>query len=191
MLTWEGSWPNSLVRRPPWLQACSVKNKQSCKFQVSLLRLVQKQRIKSKIAEKQVSWKLKTFCFSGVSKLGFPNLGSRPDIENPAFQSSCSNPNWYWKPEKNPFQTWKGQFLVYFNRANMQRSGKSKGPAWQHLWLSKNIVSQPLFREGGITLGTSINIIIVVFLTFKSCGWRGTRWTRGSRHTGGFLEFDM
>ena len=27
MLTWEGSWPNSLVRRPPWLQACSVKNK--------------------------------------------------------------------------------------------------------------------------------------------------------------------
>ena len=29
MLTWEGSWPNSLVRRPPWLQACSVKNKQT------------------------------------------------------------------------------------------------------------------------------------------------------------------
>ena len=28
MLTWEGSWPNSLVRRPPWLHACSVKNKQ-------------------------------------------------------------------------------------------------------------------------------------------------------------------
>ena len=28
MLTWEGSLPNSLVRRPPWLQACSVKNKQ-------------------------------------------------------------------------------------------------------------------------------------------------------------------
>ena len=27
MLTWEGSWPNSLVRRPLWLQACSVKNK--------------------------------------------------------------------------------------------------------------------------------------------------------------------
>ena len=31
MLTWEGSWPNSLVRRPPWLQACSVKNKQTRK----------------------------------------------------------------------------------------------------------------------------------------------------------------
>ena len=30
MLTWEGSWPNSLVRRPPWLQACSVKNKTTC-----------------------------------------------------------------------------------------------------------------------------------------------------------------
>ena len=29
MLTWEGSWPNSLARRPPWLQACSVKNKQT------------------------------------------------------------------------------------------------------------------------------------------------------------------
>ena len=29
MLTWEGSWPNSFVRRPPWLQACSVKNKQN------------------------------------------------------------------------------------------------------------------------------------------------------------------
>ena len=29
MLTWEGSWPNSLVRRPPWLHACSVKNKQT------------------------------------------------------------------------------------------------------------------------------------------------------------------
>ena len=29
MLTWEGSWPNSLVRRPPWLQACSVKNKEN------------------------------------------------------------------------------------------------------------------------------------------------------------------
>ena len=29
MLTWEGSWPNSLVRRPPWLQACSVKNKKT------------------------------------------------------------------------------------------------------------------------------------------------------------------
>ena len=38
----------------------------SCKFQASLLRLVQKQRIKSKIADKQVSWKLKTICFSGV-----------------------------------------------------------------------------------------------------------------------------
>ena len=32
MLTWEGSWPNSLVRRPPWLQACSVKNKQNVWF---------------------------------------------------------------------------------------------------------------------------------------------------------------
>ena len=31
MLIWEGSWPNSLVRRPPWLQACSVKNKQTNK----------------------------------------------------------------------------------------------------------------------------------------------------------------
>ena len=31
MLTWEGSWPNSLVRRPPWLQVCSVKNKQTNK----------------------------------------------------------------------------------------------------------------------------------------------------------------
>ena len=28
-----------------------------------------------------------------MSKLGFPNLGSRPDIENPAFQNSCFNPN--------------------------------------------------------------------------------------------------
>ena len=27
MLTWEGSWPNSLVWRPPWLHTCSVKNK--------------------------------------------------------------------------------------------------------------------------------------------------------------------
>ena len=32
MLTWEGSWPNSLVRRPPWLQACSVKNKTNKHF---------------------------------------------------------------------------------------------------------------------------------------------------------------
>ena len=27
MLTREGSWPNSLVRTPPWLHTCSVKNK--------------------------------------------------------------------------------------------------------------------------------------------------------------------
>ena len=88
-----------------WWESKSNNWEISCKFQVSLLRLVQKQRIKSKIAEKQVSWKLKTFCFSGVSKLGFPNLGSRPDIENPAFQNLCSNPNWYWNPPKNPFQS--------------------------------------------------------------------------------------
>ena len=31
MLTWEGSWSNSLFRRPPWLHACSVKNKQTNK----------------------------------------------------------------------------------------------------------------------------------------------------------------
>ena len=32
MLTWEGSWPNSLVGRPPWLQACSVKNKTNIQY---------------------------------------------------------------------------------------------------------------------------------------------------------------
>ena len=29
MLTLEGVWPNSLDRRPPWLHASSVKNKQT------------------------------------------------------------------------------------------------------------------------------------------------------------------
>ena len=29
MLTWEGVWPNSLARRPPWLHASSVKNKKT------------------------------------------------------------------------------------------------------------------------------------------------------------------
>ena len=34
MLTWEGSWPYSLFRRPPWLQACSVKNKTNKHFEI-------------------------------------------------------------------------------------------------------------------------------------------------------------
>ena len=47
----------------------------------------------------------------------FLMLSSKRRFSNPAFQNSGSNPNWFWKPEKNPFQTWKEQFLVYFQRA--------------------------------------------------------------------------
>ena len=70
--------------------------------------------LRNKLAE---NWKHSVFL--GCQKLGFPNLGSRADIENPAFQNSCSNPNWYWKPEKKiHFKPEKGHFLVYFNRAS-------------------------------------------------------------------------
>ena len=44
-------------------------------------------------------------------------LSSKRGVSNPAFQNSGSNPTWFWKPEKNPFQTWKRLFLVYFKRA--------------------------------------------------------------------------
>ena len=57
--------------------AAEHKKETSLKFQVSLLSLVQNQRIKSTNAEKQVNRTLKTFSFSGVSKQGFPNLDSK------------------------------------------------------------------------------------------------------------------
>ena len=53
----------------------------SSKLQVSLLWVLQNQRIKSTIAEK-VNWKLKTFCFSRVSKRGFPNSDSKLILKN-------------------------------------------------------------------------------------------------------------
>ena len=37
-------------------------------------------------------------------------LNSKRRFSNPAFQNASSNPNWYWNPPKNPFQTWKGPF---------------------------------------------------------------------------------
>ena len=45
-------------------------------------------------------------------------LSSKRGVSNPAFQNSGSNPTWFWKPEKNPFQTWKRPFLVYFKGSN-------------------------------------------------------------------------
>ena len=67
-------------------------NKQSLgnkfKLQISLLRQVQNQRIRSAIVEINTeNWKL---CYSGVSKFRF-----KTDIENP--------------------KNWKAEFLVYFN----------------------------------------------------------------------------
>ena len=44
-------------------------------------------------------------------------LSSKRGFSNPAFQNSRSNPTRFWKPEQNPFQTWKRPFLVYFKRA--------------------------------------------------------------------------
>ena len=59
------------------------------KLQVSLLRHVQNQRIRSAIVEnKTKNWK---HCYSGVSK-----FRSKTDIEKP--------------------ENWKAEFLVYFNR---------------------------------------------------------------------------
>ena len=46
----------------------------------------------------------------------------KPSFSNPAFQNSGSNPTWFWKPVKNPFQTWKRPFLVYFKRAKDRHS---------------------------------------------------------------------
>ena len=46
-------------------------------------------------------------------------LSSKWRFSNPTFQNLGSNPTWFWKPEKNPFQTWKGPFLVYFKRATV------------------------------------------------------------------------
>ena len=40
----------------------------------------------------------------------------KPSFLNPSFQNSGSNPTWFWKPEKVPFQTWKRPFLVYFKK---------------------------------------------------------------------------
>ena len=45
----------------------------------------------------------KTWSFELISQ-------QQKKVSNPAFQNSCSNPNWYWKPEKNPFQTRKRPF---------------------------------------------------------------------------------
>ena len=68
--------------------------------------------LRNRLAE---NWKHSVFL--GCQNSGFQ--GSRPDIENPAFQNSCSNQNWYWKPEKKiHFKPKKGHFLVYFNRAS-------------------------------------------------------------------------
>ena len=44
----------------------------------------------------------------------------KPSFWNPAFQNSGSNPTWFWKPEKNPFQTRERPFLVYFKRATIK-----------------------------------------------------------------------
>ena len=55
---------------------------------------------------------LSHFFFMLISKRGF---------SNPAFQTQGSNPTWFLKPEKNPFQTWKGPFLVYFKRARVYK----------------------------------------------------------------------
>ena len=53
-----------------------------------------------------------------MSKLGFHNLGSGPDIENQAFQNSCAN------PKKIHFRPKKGHFLVYFNKASVNCSDR-------------------------------------------------------------------
>ena len=54
MLTWEGSWPNSLVWRPPWLHACSVKNKQTKNFYIMTLS-VQLEQMSLSVEVKQLN----------------------------------------------------------------------------------------------------------------------------------------
>ena len=60
MLTWEGSWPNSLVRRPPWLHACSVKNKQKTnifvKKNIIVNFIIQKLKSKYTSLQKYTNW---------------------------------------------------------------------------------------------------------------------------------------
>ena len=71
MLTWEGSWPNSLVRRPPWLQACSVKNKTDLHLKIEFFFYVKFDLIKAKFKIAFISdmWNWQTenwffkFCF--------------------------------------------------------------------------------------------------------------------------------
>ena len=58
-------------------------------------------------------------------------LSSKRGVSNPAFQNLGSNPTWFWKPEKNPFLTWKRPFLVYFKRAT--------GFMWVYIALSSII----------------------------------------------------
>ena len=75
----------------------------SSKFRVSLQMLIQNQIMKSTIAETQVNWKLKTFRFSGVSNLGFPNSGSKLIFTS------------FLKQTRN-FTNPKTAILVYFQR---------------------------------------------------------------------------
>ena len=57
-----------------------------------------------------------TWSFELILSHFFFMLSSKRGFSNPAFQNSGSNPTWFWKPEKNSFQTWKRPFLVYFKR---------------------------------------------------------------------------
>ena len=58
----------------------------SSKVQVSLLRLVQNQRIKSTISEKQVNWKQTTLCFLGFQNSGFQIRVQNGFRNNPTFE---------------------------------------------------------------------------------------------------------
>ena len=80
------------------------------------------------------------FCLSSAEKLGALNLffshfffmlSSKRGVSNPAFQNLGSNPTWFWKPEKNPFQTWKRPFLVYFKRATKVNRKSNLTPLWK------------------------------------------------------------
>ena len=46
----------------------------------------------------------------------------KPSFSNPAFQNLGSNPTWFWKLEKNSFQTWKRPFLVYFKKTSVLKN---------------------------------------------------------------------
>ena len=61
------------------------------------------------------------------SVISFLCSAEKKGFQMQLFKKSGSNPIWFWKLERNPFQTWKRPFLVYFKRATVWHRGDKCG----------------------------------------------------------------